>query len=91
MCYKPDNLLRVWYKNLKERVKPNALQEYKTVWEEYDQAVKVLVRPPKDPRAWLRNWTVVVKKAAVYGIVMANKPWTWIISFIKAIKHWKPS
>ena len=49
------------------------------------------MRPSKDPRAWLRNWSVVVKKAAVHGIVMADKPWTWIIFFIKVIKYWKPS
>ena len=91
MCYKPDDLLRVWYKNLKERVKLNALQEYKIIWEEYNRVVKILVNPPKDPYAWLRNWTVVIKKAAVYGIIMTNKPWTWIISFIKIIKYWKPN
>ena len=91
VCCKPDDSLRVWYKNLRERVKPNALQEHKAVWEEYDRAVKVLVRPPKDPRAWLRNWTVAVEKAAVHGIVTADKPWTWIVSFMKAVKHWKPS
>ena len=91
MCCKPDDLLRVWYKNLRERVKLNALQEYKAVWEEYNRAVKVLVRPPKDPYAWLRNWTVAIKKAAVHGIITANKPWTWIVSFMKAVKHWKPS
>ena len=91
MCYKPDDLLRVWYKNLTERIKLNALQEYKAVWEKYNQVVKVLVKPPKDPYAWLRNWTVVIKKAAVHGIIMANKPWTWIISFIKIIKYWKLS
>ena len=34
---------------------------------------------------------MAIKKAAVHGIVMANKPWTWIISFIKIIKYWKPS
>ena len=50
MYYKPHDLLRVWYKNLKERVKPNALQEYKAVWEEYDRVIKVLMRSPKDPR-----------------------------------------
>ena len=49
------------------------------------------MKPPKDPRAWLRNWTVAIKKAAIHGIITANKPWTWIISFIKIIKHWKPS
>ena len=43
----------------------------------------------KDPFAWLRNWTVAIEKAAVYGIIMANKPWTWIIFFIKIIKYWK--
>ena len=32
---------------------------------------------------------MAVKKAAVYGIVMADKPWTWIISFMKVIKYWK--
>ena len=32
---------------------------------------------------------MVIKKAAVYGIVTVNKPWTWIVSFIKVIKHWK--
>ena len=32
---------------------------------------------------------MAIKKAAVYGIIMANKPWTWIISFIKIIKYWK--
>ena len=34
---------------------------------------------------------MAIKKAAVYGIVTANKSWTWIISFIKVIKYWKPS
>ena len=34
---------------------------------------------------------MAVEKAAVHGIVTANKPWTWIISFIKVIKYWKPS
>ena len=34
---------------------------------------------------------MAVEKAAVYGIVTANKPWTWIISFIKIVKYWKPS
>ena len=34
---------------------------------------------------------MAVKKAAVYGIITVNKPWTWIISFIKVIKYWKPS
>ena len=91
MCYKPDNSLRVWYKNLRDKVKPNVLQEYKTVWEKYNRAIKVLVKSPKDPRAWLRNWTVAVKKAVIHGIITANKPWTWIISFIKIIKYWKPS
>ena len=51
--------------------------------------MKVLIKPPKDPRTWLRNWTVAVKKAAVHGIITVNKPWTWIISFIKIIKYWK--
>ena len=32
---------------------------------------------------------MAIKKAAVYGIIMANKPWTWIIFFIKIIKYWK--
>ena len=31
MYYKPDDSLRVWYKNLRERVKPNALQKHKAV------------------------------------------------------------
>ena len=91
MYYKPDNSLRVWYKNLKERVKLNVLQKYKAVWEKYNQIIKVLVKPSKDPCAWLRNWTVAIKKAAVYSIITANKPWTWIISFIKVIKYWKPN
>ena len=34
---------------------------------------------------------MAVEKAAVYGIVIADKPWTWIVSFIKVIKYWKPS
>ena len=55
MCYKPDNLLHVWYKNLREKVKPNALQEHKDVWEKYNQVIKVLVKPLKNPCAWLRN------------------------------------
>ena len=76
MCYRSDDLLRVWYKNLNKRVKLNALQEYQAVWEKYTRVIKVLVGPPKDPCAWLRNWTVAVKKAAVHGIVIANKPWT---------------
>ena len=75
MYCKSHNLLRVWYKNLNERVKLNVLKEYQAVWEKYTRVIKVLVRPPKDPYAWLRNWFVAVKKAAVYGIVMANKPW----------------
>ena len=35
MYYKSDDLLRVWYKNLSKRVKPNALEKYQAVWEEY--------------------------------------------------------
>ena len=105
MCCKAADPLRVWYKNLIERVKPNAVEEYKdaveehkavweehkAVWEEYQRAVKVLVRPPKDPHAWLRNWTVAVEKAATHGIVMTDKPWTWSVSFMKAIRYWKPT
>ena len=34
---------------------------------------------------------MAIKKAAVHGIIIANKPWTWIISFIKIIKYWKPN
>ena len=34
---------------------------------------------------------MAIKKAAVHGIITANKPWTWIISFIKIIKYWKPN
>ena len=34
---------------------------------------------------------MAVEKAAVHSIVTADKPWTWIISFIKIIKYWKPS
>ena len=49
------------------------------------------MKPPKDPCAWLKNWTVAVKKVAVHGIITADKPWTWIISFIKIIKYWKLS
>ena len=49
------------------------------------------MRPPKDFCAQLRNWTVAIKKAAVHGIITANKPWTWIVFFIKIIKHWKPN
>ena len=32
---------------------------------------------------------MAIEKAIVYGIVMANKPWTWVISFMKIIKYWK--
>ena len=32
---------------------------------------------------------MAIKKAAVHGIIMANKPWTWIFFFIKIIKYWK--
>ena len=81
----------MWYKNLRERVRPNAVEEYKAVWKEYQSVVKVLVRPPKDPYAWLRNWTVAVEKAAIHGIVMADKPWTWSVSFMEVIKYWKPT
>ena len=87
MYDKLDDLLRVWYKNLSKRVKPNVLKKYQAVWEEYTWAVKVLVKLPKDPRAWLKNWSVAIKKAAVHGIIMVNKPWTWIIFFIKTIKY----
>ena len=87
MYYKSDDLLRVWYKNLSKRVKPSIWKKHQAVWEKYTRVIKVLVRPPKDPYTWLRNWTVAVKKAAVHGIIMANKPWTWIISFMKVIKH----
>ena len=55
MYCKSDNLLRVWYKNLKERVKLSVVEEYKAVWEEYSWVIKVLVKPPKDPCAWIRN------------------------------------
>ena len=48
MYNKLDDLLRVWYKNLSERVKLNVLKEHQAVWEEYTQAVKVLVKSPKD-------------------------------------------
>ena len=75
MYYKPNNLLRVWYKNLRKRVKPNILQKYKAVWEKYNQVIKVLIRFPKDPCTWLRNWTVAVKKAVAHGIITVNKPW----------------
>ena len=34
---------------------------------------------------------MAIEKAAVYGIITINKPWTWIISFIKVIKYWKLS
>ena len=34
---------------------------------------------------------MAIKKAAVHGIITADKPWTWIISFMKAIKYWKPN
>ena len=34
---------------------------------------------------------MAIKKAAVHGIIITNKPWTWIISFIKIIKYWKLS
>ena len=87
MYYKSDNLLRVWYKNLSERVKPNVLEKYQAIQEKYTQVIKILIRSSKDPCTWLRNWSVAVKKAAVYGIITANKPWTWIISFIKIIKY----
>ena len=75
MYCKSDDLLRVWYKNLNERVKLNVLEKYQAVWEKYTRVIKVLIKFPKDPYAWLRNWSMAVKKAAVYGIVMANKPW----------------
>ena len=87
MYYNSDNSLRIEYENLKKRVKPNIIQKYKAVWEEYNRVVKVLIKPPKDPRTWLRNWTVAVKKAAAYSIIIVNKPWTWIIIYIKIIKY----
>ena len=87
MYCKLDDLLRVWYKNLSERVKLSVLEKHQAVWEEYTRLVKVLVKPPKDHYAWLRNWSVAIKKMAVHGIIIANKPWTWIISFIKIIKY----
>ena len=34
---------------------------------------------------------MAIRKVAVHGIIMANKPWTWIVSFMKIIKYWKPS
>ena len=67
------------------------MQKHKAVWDKYNRVIKVLVKPLKNPRAWLKNWTVVIKKAAAYDIVMADKPWTWIILFIRVIKHWKPN
>ena len=53
--------------------------------------MKFLIKSPKDPRTWLKNWSVAIEKAAAHGIIIANRPWTWIISFIKIIKYWKPS
>ena len=47
--------MRVWYKNLRERVKLSVIEKHKAVWEEYNRVIKVLVGPLKDPRAWLRN------------------------------------
>ena len=32
---------------------------------------------------------MAVKNVAVYSIVMADKPWIWIISYIKVVKYWK--
>ena len=34
---------------------------------------------------------MAVKEATPYNIVTANKPWTWIIPFIKTIKYSKPN
>ena len=87
MYYKSDNLLCVWYKNLSERVNLSVLEKHQAVWEKYTQVIKVLVKFPKDPYAWLSNWSMAIKKAAVHGIVMVNKPWTWINFFIKVIKY----
>ena len=55
MYYKSDDLLRVWYKNLKEKVKPSVLKKQEAVWEKYTRVIKVLIKPLKDPYTWLRN------------------------------------
>ena len=51
MCCKLDDLLRVWYKNLSERVKPSVWEKYQVIWEEYTRVIKILVKSPKDPYA----------------------------------------
>ena len=35
MCYKSDDLLRIWYKNLSMRVKLSVLEEHQVIWEKY--------------------------------------------------------
>ena len=34
--YNLDDLLRVWYKNFKERVKLSVMKEHKAIWEKYN-------------------------------------------------------
>ena len=36
MYCKPDDLLRVWYRNFKKKVKLNTVKEHKAVWEKYN-------------------------------------------------------
>ena len=79
------------YKNLSDRVRPDAANFSKAVWEEYFCAVRVLTRHAKDPQAWLRNWTVAVEKTITHDLINADKLWTSINNFMKVIGQWKPA
>ena len=89
-CCKPTGTLREWYSKLRDRLGLDDTLAKNLVLESYKDAVRPLVRPPKDFLAWLTNWRSAIDEALDKGLAEAIYPVFWYQSFTEAIIQVKP-
>ncbi|KAK4119001.1 hypothetical protein N657DRAFT_605287, partial [Parathielavia appendiculata] len=84
-CCRPQKTLVEWYAALKPQVGSTSGEEDEEARDKYRQAVKPLIRHPKDMRAWLTAWEEAFIEAVEMDVPDTFKSVHWWRDFTRAV------
>ncbi|KAM4059020.1 integrase core domain-containing protein [Hirsutella rhossiliensis] len=90
-CCNPDESLRVWYAKLQKHAKGSQEEVLRTLQNNYEDAVKPLVKAPRNWHLWLDTWKKAMNEGIQEGLPEAFHHSIWIRDFFKAISPQFPA
>ncbi|KAL1996469.1 hypothetical protein VTN49DRAFT_90 [Thermomyces lanuginosus] len=81
----PSEGVHQWYINLKNRTGVTPDVEIRSARDKYLAALQQATKPPKDVKAWVRNWEEALTRAKTVGVKVAETAIDWWDAFSNAV------